>query len=44
MGRRCGMDGKKKDVCRVSVRKPEGEALFVRPRLRWEDIIKKSIQ
>ena len=37
-------DGKRKGACRVSVRKPEGETSFGRPRSRWENIIKMGIQ
>jgi hypothetical protein len=40
MGRGCGTDGKRKGACRVSVKKPEGEMSFARPRPRREDIIK----
>jgi hypothetical protein len=36
--------GEGRGVCRVWVRKPEGNRLLGRPRHRWEDNIKMDIQ
>jgi len=36
--------GEKRDAYRVLVRKPEGKRPLVRPRPRWEDIIKMDLQ
>jgi len=36
--------GEGRDIYRVLVGKPEGKRLLRRPRLRWEDNIKKDLQ
>ena len=36
--------GERRGVYRVIVGKPEGKSPLVRPRRRWEDIIKKDLQ
>ena len=36
--------GKRRDVCRVLVGKPEGNRPFGRPRRRWEHNIKMDLQ
>jgi hypothetical protein len=40
MGRACGMHGKKRNVYRIFVGKPEEKTQLRRPRRRWEDDIK----
>jgi len=36
--------GERRGICRVLVRRPEGESHLGRPRRRWEDNIKMDIQ
>jgi len=43
MGRACSTYGEE-NVCRVPVRKPEGKSPLGRPRHRWEDTIKMTLQ
>ena len=43
-GRECGAYGERRGVCRVLVRKPEGNRPVGRPRRRWENNIKMDLQ
>ena len=44
MGGACSTMGKRRDVYRVLVGKPEGKRPLGRPRRRWEDNIKMDLQ
>jgi hypothetical protein len=44
MGEKCNSDGVGECVYRVLVGKPEGKSPLGRPRRRWEDNIKMTLQ
>ena len=44
MGGACSAYGERRSVYRVLVEKPESKRPLGRPRLRWEDNIKKELQ
>jgi len=44
MGGECSTYGKRRDVNRVLVEKPDGKRPLGRPRRRWEDNIKMDLQ
>jgi hypothetical protein len=44
MGGACRADGEERDVYRILVGKPEGKRPLGRPRRRWDDNIKITLQ
>jgi hypothetical protein len=43
MGGACSTNGGKRNICRITVGKPEGKRPLGRPRRRWEDNIRMDV-